>query len=268
MAITTLDGLIAGLLPMEDFFKTTFTGEAIGLQHSSVYIAGRPGAMAACAVGVGGEALTSCAGQIPFPAAVGGKNVYLARIEGGANAGVSALSLMDRLWQNSELSVTSIIEQDVNSAQWPARDRNGSTDGAGVMIALEVSTILGVGTPTLTIEYTNSEGTGSRTGTIGPITTSSQVGTFHSMTLQAGDVGVRSVQHITSSATMTSGAYQLVAYRSICMLPLPSGSIYMDRDGVSLGLPRLYDNSVPFLVYQLTATAGGLVDAGVIWAQG
>jgi hypothetical protein len=136
------------------------------------------------------------------------------------------------------------------------------------MVAMEVTTLTGAGTPTLTVSYTNSSGTSGRTGTIGPISTTSQVGTFYPMALQAGDIGVRSVETVTQSATMTSGAYCLVAYRPIVMLPTPSANIHCDRDGIALGLPRLYNTSVPFFVYQLTATAGGLVDAGVTWAQG
>lgn len=268
MAIATLDDLIAGLLPMEDIYKASFTGEAVGLMHSFAYIAGRPGAMVACSAGLTGEALTAYSGQVPFPATVGGQNVYLARLEGGVSAGVGAISLMDRLWHNSGFTVTSTGVQTVDSVAWPARDRNGSANGVGVMIALEVSTILGAGTPTLTVSYTNSEGTAGRTGTIGPITTTSQVGTWHPMTLQAGDVGVRSVQSVTQSATMTSGVYHLVAYRSICMLPIPAVNVATDRDGISLGLPRMYNTSVPFFIYQLTATAGGVLDAGLTWAQG
>lgn len=268
MAITTLDGLIAGLLPMEDVYKASFTGKAAGLMHSSVFIAGRPGAMALCTAGLGGEALTSYAGQIPFPAAVGGKNVHVARLEAGQSASIGAMTLMDRLWQNSGNSVTSTGSQTINSVAWPARDNAGATSGAGVMIALEVSGTLGAGVPSVSVSYTNSAGTSGRTGTIGPITTTSSQGTFYPMVMQAGDVGVQSIQSITNSATMTSGTYQLVAYRSIAMIPTPAPNVYMDRDGVSLGLPRMYDSSVPFFVYQLTATTGGMVDAGVTWAQG
>jgi hypothetical protein len=88
------------------------------------------------------------------------------------------------------------------------------------------------------------------------------------MQLQAGDVGVRAIHTVTQSATMTSGVYHLVAYRSICMLPIPAVNVSTDRDAVALGLPRLYDQSVPFFIYQLVATTGGVLDAGVTWAQG
>lgn len=268
MAITTLDDLIAGLLPMEDVYKAAFTAKVAGIQHSSVYIPGRPGAMAACTAGLAGEALTTYAGQVPFPATVSGENIHLARLEAGQSGGIGAVTLVDRLWQDSGFTVTSTGAQTVSSVAFPARDNAGTINGAGVMIALEVSTVLGSGTPTLTVSYTNSAGTSGRTGTILVSNTTSTAGSWYVMSLQAGDVGVKSVETVTQSATMTSGAYSLVAYRSIAMIPAPAPNLHMDRDGISLGLPRLYNSSVPFFVFQMTSSIGGIFDGGVTWAQG
>lgn len=267
MAITTLDGLIAGMLPSEDVFKMAATAKAAGVIHTSAYIAGRPGAAVACTAGLAGEALTSLAGQIPFPATVSGKNIHVARLEAGQANGIGAFTLIDRLWQNSGFTVTSTGAQTVSSAAFPARDRDGTTNGVGVQIGLEVSATMGAGTPTLTVSYTNSAGTAGRTGTIVCLTTL-PVGSFVPMTLQAGDIGVQSVQTVTQSATMTSGTYHLVAYRSIAMIPCPTANVHNDRDGVSLGLPRMYDNSVPFFLFTTSNTGLGITDGAVTWAQG
>lgn len=267
MAITSLDGIVAGLRPPEDVWKTTFTGKVVGGYHSAFYIAGRPGAAAASTAGVAGEALTSYAGQVPFPAAVGGQNVYLARFEASNTSGVGGVTLCDRLWQNSGLSVTATTAQTVGSVAWPARDLDGATAGRGVQIALEVTATMGSGAPLITLSYTNSAGVSGRTATASPSTTS-QVGTWVNFPLAAGDVGVRSVESLTLSATMTSGAFSLVAYRPVTTIACIANNIATDRDAIALGMPRFYDNSVPFLVYQLTATAGGIVDSAVTWAQG
>jgi len=140
MAITNIDGVIAGLLSPVPFLKTSVTGEAIGGFHSTAYMAGTPGAMTAPSPGLAGAALTSYAGQIQFPAAVGGTNVHLARFSGSQAGNVGALILVDRLWHNSGFTVTTTTAQTVNSAAWPARDRDGSTNGVGVQVAIEVST--------------------------------------------------------------------------------------------------------------------------------
>ena len=135
MAITTLDGVLAGMQPPEDILKVGAATVA-GRFYSPFYVAGRPGAAVAPTPGLAGAALTAYAGQIPFTDPPSG-NSYLARFGGGCNvAGV--LLLCDRLWHNSGIVVTQTTQQTINSATFPARDRNGSTDGEGVMIGVEM----------------------------------------------------------------------------------------------------------------------------------
>jgi len=78
MAITSLDQVIAGMQPPEDFLKVGATMEAAGVHYSPFYVAGRPGAAVAPTPGINGAALTSYAGQVPFRNPVSG-NSYLAR---------------------------------------------------------------------------------------------------------------------------------------------------------------------------------------------
>lgn len=269
MAITTLDGLIAALISPLQFFKVGTTMKAAGLNYSYWLAAGNPGAGVASAAGLAGEALTSpVAGQLKLPAAVGGKDLYVARMEALHTSSIGALSICDRLWQNSGFGVTTLTAQTINSVALPARDINGSTNGEGVMAGMEVITTLGAGTPTLTVTYTNSAGTSGRTGTIGPITTTSQVGMFYPMALQAGDIGVRSIQSITTSATMTSGSVNFVMYRELVSLPMPSANLGVDRDAVALGLPKVLDGTVLYLLGMATATTATIIDGSVTWAQG
>lgn len=269
MPLTTLDLLLAGLLPSIAFAKApSGSFKAAGIWHSSFYIAGTPGAAVASTDGLAGAALTSYAGQVPFPSAVGGENIHLARLDVNHNSSVGAVLVMDRLWHNSGFVVTSTASQTINSVAIPARDRDGTNAGIGVNLAMEVTAALGAGTPTLTVTYTNSAGTGSRTGIIGPISTTSPIGTFYSMDMQSGDVGVRSVQSIQSSATMTSGSVSFVLYRRATMIPAGAANQAVTMNAVDLGLPRFYDNSVPFVVYVPTATSTTSVDAGFTWAQG
>jgi hypothetical protein len=175
-------------------------------------------------------------------------NTYLARYTkaGRSQAGTSVITLVDRLWENSGLSVTSTSLQAVNSAAWPARDANGSTNGEGVYIAVEFSVIAGAATPTITMVYTNSTGTATRTTTnINPIVTTFPAGGWVMMGLNAADTGVRSIQSITLNASFLSGTMHLVAYRPICLLGQydnKDGAI--DGDAVSLGMPKLFNGSV------------------------
>lgn len=70
-------------------------------------------------------------------------------------------------------------------------------------IDAEVTTILSATPVTLTITYVNQSGVGGRSGTIGPISASSVVGTRWPMTLQAGDYGITDITAVARSAAPT-----------------------------------------------------------------
>lgn len=268
MAITTLDLLIAGMLPPQYVSKAAVTAEAIGVLHSALYTAGRPGAAVAPSPGLAGAALTTYAGQIPFPAAVGGKNTHLAAWELGSAAGLGGAILCDRLWHNSGFTITTTTAQTVTSAAFPARDNNASTNGEGVMVAIEVSATLGNGVVTnTTMSYTNESGTAGRTATIASFPATALAGTFVPLDLAAGDTGVRSIQSLTLGTTYVSGTVHLVAYRPIAFANGGASGQVTARDGVQLGLPRMYDNSVPFMLLLPTATAVGATTSRVVYSQ-
>lgn len=272
MAITTLDGMLAGMLPSNDVVKINFTGEAAGQYHSTWALAGMPGAGLTPAGGVAGTALTgpSVAGQIPFPAAVVNKNVYLARMDFVQAGSVGTVILCDRLWHNSGLSPTTATAQTVGSVAWD-RDAifDGSFTGEGVQVALEVTTTLTNASAVsgATVSYTSSDGTAGRTGFLATIPATAVAGTVVPMLLAAGDRGVRSVQSITHP-TLTGGAYSLVAFRQVVSLGCPVVNVGVQQGPADLGLPRMHDNSVPYLIYVLTGTGVGITDCGITWAQG
>jgi len=265
MAITTRDGIIAGVKVPEDILKVGAATVA-GRFYSPFYVAGRPGAAAANVAGTSGLALTSYAGQIPFSNPVSG-NTYLARFSATVNV-AGTLVLCDRLWHNSGLSATANTLQSFTSATWPARDMDGSTNGRGVMIGFEVSTVMGAGTPTFKLDYTNSAGTPGQTITTAAQSTTMAVGSFIPIELAAGDVGVRTITGWTLSATMTSGAYHLVAYRPIASVDIVTGNIGNAVNYLTSGFPRLYDNTVPFFLWLPSTTTAPIIRAQIVYTQG
>lgn len=265
MAISTRDGVLAGLRPPEDIYKVGAATVA-GRFYSPFYVSGRPGAAAAPSPGIGGAALTSYAGQIPWTNPASG-NSYLARLSGACNT-PGTLLVCDRLWHNSGINVTATTSQTINSATWPARDSAGTTDGANVMIGVEVSTVMGAGTPTFTMGYTNSANTSGRSIVTAAQAATMAVGSFIPIPLAAGDVGVRSIQTWTQSASMTSGAYHLVAYRMLARLDLPLANVGNALDAISGGFVRLYDNTVPFLLWLPSTTTAPSISGQLIVAQG
>lgn len=267
MAITSLDLAIAGQKPETHFFKAASGNTVIGRPWTPFYSAGYPGAAVAPTPGLSGAALTSYAGQIPVPAASG--DTHLSIFNGSSSAQSGALRLCDRLWHNSGINITLATAQTVNSVAFPARDNNGSTDGVGVLLGVEVSGATGAGTPTITVSYTNSANVSGRTGTnIIPTVATSSVGTFYPIGLQAGDVGVRSVQSLTLSATWTSGTIHLVAYRVLAPLNLPLSGASYGINPVTGNLPRAYDNTVPFLLFYPSSTGSTILNGDVKFTQG
>lgn len=267
MAITTLDGALAGMKPPAYFSKAVSGTLVAGRPFSPFYLAGVPGAATAPSPGLAGEALTSYAGQLPIPAASG--NTHLARFSGVSSAQAGVLLLCDRLWHNSGFTITSTSAQTINSAAWPARDSNGSTNGVGVILGVEISGATGAGTPTITVSYTNDANTSGKTGTNSVATVaSSAAGTFYPIGLAAGDTGVRSVQTLTLSATWTSGTMHLVAYRVLASLELGAAGLPNAVDALTSGMPRCYNNTVPFLIFIPQTTTTTQLSGTAVFTQG
>lgn len=247
MAITTLDGAIAGFQLPQSLFKQGVTMEAAGIAHSLWYSAGRPGAGAAPSSGVNGAAVSmTLAGQIPR-ANPGAGNAHLGRFALTASQAGTVL-LCDRLWANSGLSVTSTTAQAITPATLPARDRNGSTNGEDVLAAIEWSAAGGAGTPLVTLTYTDQDGnagaTGTFTGQATPV-----AGTFEIFGLAAGDTGIRAPTSFIQNATRTSGTMHLVLFRILAQMEVTAANIGNAVDALTSGMPRIYNDSVPFLVW-------------------
>lgn len=146
------------------------------------------------------------------------------------------------------------------------------TDGAGVQAFVTPSTVMGAGTPNISIGYTNSGGTGSRATPSSPalpsgMTAAAVTSIVYSGTgagkfgpflpLQAGDGGIRSVQTFNLSVTYTSGVLNLVLCRPLLTLPMTTIGIAAERDLLSQipSLPRVYDGAcLAWLMYAGAAT--------------
>lgn len=274
--VITVDDIALGLaqgggpIPIS---KVVTSMEGLGaFYHSMWYDVGYPGAGVAPTSGLNGGAHTSdptmVTGQIPFVKAAAGNVKRLGRVEAMCDrAGV--LYLFDRLWSNSGIVITTTTEQAITPVAAPARDADGAALGNGVIAALEVSAACGNGAVTnTTIKYTNEAGTANRTGTIASFPASAAKGTLVPFQLQAGDRGVRSIQGITLGTTYVSGTIHLLLLRHLASLAFLSGGEYREKAWDQLGIPRLYDGSVPFLAWGARdATGINLVGGNVQYIE-
>lgn len=268
MAISSLDGVIAGAQAPQPFIKTGIATAAVGAMrgYSLWYAAGNPGAASANAAGTGGAAVSGATAGAITRTNPGSGNSYLSRLAINAST-AGTLWLIDRLWHNSGLSVTSTSAQGITPATLPARDGNGATNGANVMAAVEWSGTGGSGTPTVTLTYTDQDGNTGATGTLTGVTTP-PVGTFEIFTLAAGDTGVRAPTSFIQTATRTSGTMHLVLFRVLAQIEVTSANIGNAIDALTSGMPRIYDDSVLQLVWFPSATTATNFLGQYIEAQG
>jgi hypothetical protein len=260
MAITNIDQAIAGMQNPRPIIKTGITTAAVGAMRGYTlwYAAGNPGASTATTIGINGQAVTpgvtaaTVAGRIPRTNPAAGVNAYLARL--GISASTpGSLWLIDRLWHNSGLVVTSTTAQAITPAALPARDVAGTTNGAGVHAAIEWSAAGGAGTPTVTLTYTDQDNNPGASATFIGVA-SPPIGTFEIFTLAAGDTGVRAPTSFVQSATRTAGTMHLVLFRVLAQVEITAANVGTAIDTLTGGMPRIYDDSVLQLVWFPSAT--------------
>jgi hypothetical protein len=213
------------------------------------YAAG--GALAAPSSGINGGGVT-LGGMFPRANPAGGLNAYVGRFGIQASA-IGTAWLIDRIWDNSGLSVTSTAAQAIAAAALPARDANGTANGSMIMAALEWSATGGAGTPTATLTYTDQGGNAGATATLTGVATP-PVGTFELFTLAAGDTGIRLPTSFIQTATRTSGTMHLVLFRVLEQVGITQPNVEAAVDAWTGGRPRVYDGSSLEVVFFPTAT--------------
>jgi hypothetical protein len=165
-----------------------------------------------------------------------------------------------------------------NTVTQPLRDRTGTGNGVGVQAILVPSTVMGAGTPTVTLTYTNAAGTASRTtptlpslpiiNTTAPVTQVAYSGTGSGkygpfIPLANGDTGIRSVQSIQFSATHTSGVHNLIMCRPLLTMPITTLGVACERDLLNQvpSLPRVYNGAC--LAWMMYAGAASPVNSAL-----
>lgn len=168
----------------------------------------------------------------------------------------AVLMLVDLLGFYRVTSVTTITAQTLDNTVTLPR----YTDGAGVMAFAwnTNATAMGAATPTLSLNYTNSAGVaGKTTPTVLPTcktaaanglilysgTGSGKYNPF--IPLAAGDLGIRSIQSLTLSASYVSGEFSIGLCRPLITMPISALGLATERDYVNglPSMPRVYDGA-------------------------
>lgn len=178
------------------------------------------------------------------------------------------LMLVDLLGFYRVTTTTVITAQTLNNTVTLPRYTSG--DGVQAFIFANNAVALGAGTPSFTLNYTNSASTSGRvTPTVLPIGKTAaanglivysgngagKFGPF--IPQQGGDRGIQSIQSITQSATYTSGEYSIGMCKPLLTLPITTLGVACERDLMNQipSLPRVYDGAnLVWLMYSGAAT--------------
>lgn len=146
------------------------------------------------------------------------------------------------------------------------------TDGAGVRAYVVAVGTIGAGTPNISISYTNQNGVAGKTMPVivSAVTTAVQSHIVHSdpsagkyfpyLPLASGDTGIRSIQTVTLSATMTSGSLAIVLCKPLATIPITTAGIMAERNLMTQlpSLPKIVDGAnlnMLFVTASATATS-------------
>ena len=267
MAITTLDGAISGAQALVPYIKTGITMATVGgsRAYNPRYAAGNPGPAAAPASGVNGAAVTGPGTQI-IRANPGTGNAYVMGLDMCPTTS-GMLWLIDRMWNNSGLSVVSTVAQPITPAALPARDRTGTTNGVDVLAAIEWLTTGGAGVPTVTLTYSDETGATGKTATFTGVA-SPPVGTFEIFAPAAASGGVRAPTSFIQNATRTSGTMSLVLFTKIAAVPCTLANAGAAVNFLTGGAQRVFNDACLEFIWFPTANTAVNFMGGYTETQG
>ncbi len=260
--------------------KSATATDAAGYSYAFFKDTGKPGAFSVGTPGLNGV-VTDCSvvgtagsggaltfGSPVFTSAASGSLYLRSATVTAAAAGTYAL--IDVLWVNTALVVTTTTAQTTTSPTLPARDSNGSTDGEDVELALLTTTAntnAAVITNT-TASYTDSDGNAGNTavffGLVGfqaPATP--VIGTWMPFQYAAGDRGIRALASITLGTSYGAGALSAMLYRTIATVGVTTANTPTIL--VPEISPRLYNGScLAWVAIGNPATTAPAMTAAVI----
>ncbi|MBI4935851.1 MAG: hypothetical protein HY828_18370 [Actinobacteria bacterium] len=270
MAVTTQDTLIAAMTGAQRKVWVKANVTAVAGRMCSLWSgAGQPG--------VGSTTLgQAAAGVVPVDTDTGFQtftnpgsgSTYIAGIS-GVSAASGVIVVWDNLWTwgsgGSGWSVTTTTAQNTTT---PAALTRPDSTGEGTEAWLEVLATMGAGAATPVLSYTNQAGTAGRTtGTMG-YNSAAIIGSMYNFPLTAaGDWGVRSVQSLTLSVSMTSGTARVMILRRLATIPVVA-NVGFKYNAYDLGLPVVSNDAALMIGVQASSTASGPTQLEMILAQG
>lgn len=241
-----------------NFMKIGPAVEAAGILHFLGSNTGSPGVWATGTPGLNGRATdgTTAAdlGCFPIKNASTGSN-FITQFMASATTACAPM-LIDLLWVNTGLVVTTLTAQAITPVALPARDAAGTTNGDDVQMGLLVTgaTTNAAAITNCTASYTDQDGNAGATATMASFPATAVAGTLVPFQLATGDTGVRSVQSVTLGTSLVAGAVSLVLFRIVAGVPVlvaNSGGQLNSQQKMNV---RLYNGACILPIYMPSAT--------------
>jgi hypothetical protein len=256
MAISTFASLLAKVAaPSERVFLNKISSSSV-TQLVSTWANTQQAGAAPTTAAAPTSATTGAIGQQN-----GGANAL--RLVGGDLYHVGGVTwICDRLSHQGGLSGTAGGAQTTNL---PTAALTRYTGGVGVMIALEIYTAIGATGTTVSASYTNSAGTSGRTTPLTTIGGSgfSEANRFLILPYASGDVGVKSVESVTLTATTgTVGNFGVTLFMPLVPFGFPTAISYSQNANAMLDfggfMPEIVDNACLWPIIHAIGTSAGV----------
>ena len=261
MAITTGDGYIASAKQIVPITKTASTTTVAATRFSVFDKAGNPGAgTLALTTATTGVVPTDATTGYPLLNAFGGSATgYLTRVQ-FASSVVGRLELWDRLFGINVSLAAAATTTLASQASYAARVPGGVYNG--LRIFLEMTTAAAAAT-TVTVTYTNQDGTTGRTTGATASLSGFTVNRLVELPLQAGDSGVQKIETVVVGGTAGAGAVNVIVLRPLwtARVAIANGGDVHGPD--KTGMPVVYDTSALYLTCVPDSTSTGVPDLNV-----
>lgn len=251
MAITSLDGLIAGAKQRVAMYKSA-SRTSVAANACSVFdLAGSPGAgtLAGTSTTTGVVPTDATAGCPTINAFGGGNTGYIARVE-GSNTVACRIRLYDMLWKGGAYAFNAST-----TGQSPTSFSSripGGTDYTGLELWYEQVTA-GTGVQNVAVTYNDQAAASSTTGTVAA-PAAMIVGRMFQLPLAAGDTGIQGVTGVVGSVA-TVGTFNLLILRPLTDIRIRVANDSIVQDALATGLPVIFADSALIMVVTADSTA-------------
>lgn len=190
---------------------------------------------AASAIPAGDVPTRTTTGALGQSDAAGGDTLHFTTAQMLGGAAPNTLLIYDRIWQGQVLLNTTAAQSITG-----VPTRYATTTSPGNFCFMEVTTTLGTGAHTWTLQYVDQAGNAAEnaaaiTGISACVANRIDEATAGRwfIPLNAGDSGLRNATQITLSATIASGVVNIVIGHPLIMIPCPVSNSMVVMDGIN-----------------------------------